>query len=340
MNKFSWVSALTLSTVVAMTGCDTGDTDDVWIDEQAESYEEIPELRDHVIQGMRIQGMRLQGMRLQGLRLQGVSLQGINIQGVRLQGIRLQGLSVQGISVQGSSLSGVVGGEELSAEELVGAEMDVYFDVLEAEYTMRIDDVYKDPSNPEGDVYFYQITYLDPETQEWKPTCEDHENNESIAMAGAWDDTGARVEVEGLFSFSCRNAVAAKCVEWGYRPWAEQEGESLASYHQACTRMARADYCGDGTPHTLEGVTIDIEDQLDTSLQTFESWWPYEAEWNEDGAVCVRPWNLRLWLTGEAYPSCMYDIEYIKKCGWDPQEESLLVNRFSFFYNWWQLNNN
>ena len=37
---------------------------------------------------------------------------------------------------------------------------------------------------------------------------------------------------------------------------------SLASYHQACTRMARADYCGDGTSHTQDGTWIEYYDKL------------------------------------------------------------------------------
>ncbi len=368
MNKFSWVSALTVTAVVAITGCDAPDNEDVWIDEQAESFEEIPELRNKSVQGRVMQGVRWQGVEWQGVRWQGitwqgvewqgVSWQGVNWQGVNWQGINWQGINWQGINWQSTELRGLsaegsvlsaevtveVDGEEvdqvISGEDLKGLEIDVYYDEVDTNFTLRIDDVYVDPDNADGDVYFHKVTYLDAESGVWMPICEDDPSNEAIVMEGVWDeDSGDRLDLEGVFSFSCRNGVVAKCVEWGYRPWAEQDGESLQPAHQACTRMARADYCGDGTPHTLNGVAIDIEDQLETSLQTFETWWPYEAEWNEDGAVCVRPLNLRLWLTGESYPSCMFDIGYVKKCGWKPKDETLLVNRFSFFYNWWQLNN-
>ena len=51
----------------------------------------------------------------------------------------------------------------------------------------------------------------------------------------------------------------AKCVLWGYRPWATYNGTPLAQYHQACTRMVRADYCGTGTSYTVTGNRISVE---------------------------------------------------------------------------------
>jgi len=48
----------------------------------------------------------------------------------------------------------------------------------------------------------------------------------------------------------------------GYKPWKVVNGQSLWAYHQACTRMMRADYCGDGRPHTREGTPIYIDDRL------------------------------------------------------------------------------
>lgn len=67
-----------------------------------------------------------------------------------------------------------------------------------------------------------------------------------------------------------------KCRALGYR------GDHLA----ACVRAFRADYCGDGTPHTVSGVLIDIFDDSGTqhraSVQS-----DVEAEWTMHGAVCV-----------------------------------------------------
>jgi len=51
--------------------------------------------------------------------------------------------------------------------------------------------------------------------------------------------------------------VIAKCYRWGYRPWVTGYGD-LATMHWTCTRLARADYCGDGVPHTRNGTTINV----------------------------------------------------------------------------------
>jgi hypothetical protein len=73
-----------------------------------------------------------------------------------------------------------------------------------------------------------------------------------VASNGDYDPT------EGKFTFSCRNGVAAKCIDWGYRPW--PDGTDMVPYFQACTRMARADYCGIGHSRTVEGTLINFQD--------------------------------------------------------------------------------
>jgi hypothetical protein len=63
--------------------------------------------------------------------------------------------------------------------------------------------------------------------------------------------------------------------------------------HQSCTRMARADYCGDGTSHTREGTWINIWDTLPAPgpIQRHGLLPPlgmvFEAGWNTGGAVCL-----------------------------------------------------
>jgi hypothetical protein len=57
-------------------------------------------------------------------------------------------------------------------------------------------------------------------------------------------------------TFACRDGVAAKCQDWGYRSWSP----GMAPYFQACTRMARADYCGNGHSRTVDGTMINYLD--------------------------------------------------------------------------------
>jgi hypothetical protein len=57
--------------------------------------------------------------------------------------------------------------------------------------------------------------------------------------------------------------------------------------HQACVRMVRADYCGDGTSHTQVGTEIDVYDtfKIESADETVPG--SLEAEWGVDGAQCV-----------------------------------------------------
>jgi hypothetical protein len=79
-------------------------------------------------------------------------------------------------------------------------------------------------------------------------------------------------------------------VAWGiYGCSAPGVCETASSRLQACTRMVTADYCGDGTSHTLSGRPIDvfdfyIADVNDPTPGLAPPDWFYEAEWTADGA--------------------------------------------------------
>jgi hypothetical protein len=76
--------------------------------------------------------------------------------------------------------------------------------------------------------------------------------------------------------------VIAKCIDWGYAPWLTD-----TDVHAACTRLARADYCGDGVPWTMDGAKIDVYDSIGVQSPPRASAMRFEAAWNRDGAVCV-----------------------------------------------------
>jgi hypothetical protein len=104
----------------------------------------------------------------------------------------------------------------------------------------------------------------------------------ALALSGDWDYTrgGHDTSNPDAFTFACATDALAKCVTWGY---------DLGTYpdlHQACTRMVRADYDGDGTAHTSDGVAIDVFDAY--NIQTPElSSGTDEAMWSPYGAVCL-----------------------------------------------------
>ncbi|MDY7225070.1 ADYC domain-containing protein [Hyalangium rubrum] len=150
----------------------------------------------------------------------------------------------------------------------------------------------EDPS-----VMWYQIQVWDAEREAWENPCvATHRvpSPRALAVPGVWDEKGARHEEAGRFTFACENGVIAKCIQWGYKPWGEKAGYSLEALHQACTRMARADYCGDGRSHTREDMPIDMYDGLAVLTRTKEAaggWEPalasFEAAWTADGAWCL-----------------------------------------------------
>lgn len=143
----------------------------------------------------------------------------------------------------------------------------------------------------------YEIEVWKPKREKWENPClatDPKSTPRALAVPGQWDGSGARQEVAGAFTFACEAGAIAKCVEWGYKPWAKKEGKSLTELHQACTRMARADYCGDGKSHTRDGSSIDVYDGLkvlERATESSELWdvrrGSFEAAWSAEGATCL-----------------------------------------------------
>lgn len=127
----------------------------------------------------------------------------------------------------------------------------------------------------------------------WQNPCrrakDSTEEPRALAVSGVWDSNGAHLAKRGKLTLACEGGVIAKCVvTWGYKPGASKDSKSLAPLHQACTRMARADYCGNGIPHTKEGTNIDVYDVLGVNQpSTPVSEGDFEAAWGPEGAVCL-----------------------------------------------------
>lgn len=153
---------------------------------------------------------------------------------------------------------------------------------------LKISDVERDPQDPEQETYLYTVLVQNAETSEWQNLCLPDANNVSkaIPLSGTWDETGTHRDDDKI-TFACTNGVLAKCVRWGYKPWKTVNGESLQNYHQACTRMARADYCGQGTSYTKSGTPIDLYDRLGIQQPTPNSGMVFEAAWSPEGAVLL-----------------------------------------------------
>jgi hypothetical protein len=142
----------------------------------------------------------------------------------------------------------------------------------------------------------------------WQDACTDGAGNptKAVLLKGDWASptysklTGAEADLRT--TWACRGAALAKCVEWGYHPEETRSGTPLANHHQACTRMVRADYCGNGDHHTENGTPIDVADSL--GIQTHDSTWPIEAAWGPNGALCLNGPRKTYWGRSDALGGC------------------------------------
>jgi len=91
----------------------------------------------------------------------------------------------------------------------------------------------------------------------------------AMPIEGQWTPDGVHLADSTKLTFACADGVMFKCIDFGFEPWGTIFGWSIAgnfvskdgpAFHQTCTRMARADYCADGTSHTINGTTIQYYD--------------------------------------------------------------------------------
>jgi hypothetical protein len=209
---------------------------------------------------------------------------------VDLGRVRLNGTTLKGVRIQDGRLVS----PSLSPEGLVGA---VLQGTASDGQPVEVALCGTEPSATDPGMSWYRIELWNAESGAWENPCVATNQVPSprvLAVPGIWDERGARHDVPGKFTFACENGAIAKCVDWGYKPWGKKDGHSLENLHQACTRMARADYCGDGRSHTREETPIDMYDGLEVITRTTETtarWAPerasFEAAWTPDGAWCL-----------------------------------------------------
>ncbi len=173
----------------------------------------------------------------------------------------------------------------LQGKELIGTTL-TSFDEQGRSLKLKIEDIQPDSEDRDGESYLYTVIYHSATDNRWYHLCQPDSAgiNQAIPLTGRWDQTGAYIDDDSI-TFACTNGALAKCVRWGYKPWKSIKGESLRDYHQACTRMVPADYCGNGIGHTKDGTPIDVYDRLGIQQQTKNSGMSFEARWNVDGAV-------------------------------------------------------
>lgn len=257
--------------------------------------------------------LSLTGRDLNGTALNGDSLDGRTVAYASLDGFTLGGEPLVDVRLEATQFDArTARGRRVRGERIAGAELVAH---LEGGGTLalRIDAVQRGRARADRDVFRYAVSYATAEG--WRPLCGTDEAGEpvlALALRGRWDEaSGDKIDDPAAFTFACDGFVLAHCVDAGYAPWREAmichrgpgrcQRTTLAAHHQACTRMMRADYCGDGSTHTTDGTPVNAYDGLGVRNDSED--WLFEAEWDEHGARCMSEER----IPGRT-PPCMADL--------------------------------
>lgn len=107
------------------------------------------------------------------------------------------------------------------------------------------------------------------------------------------EDTKEVSDADAWMTIACFGNAAAKMKLANYSRFADYTGTGTAAsraQRQATIRMITADYCGDGTSFTSDGVALDWLNRIERVTPQHNStpaWADVEAIWDEDGAICL-----------------------------------------------------
>lgn len=187
------------------------------------------------------------------------------------------------LSVEGTAFVLRQEGRTLRSPDLVGAEIE-----LGEGHWLRIDAVRVDPDDP--DILLHTFSARDPQNDWHNPCVADRTGKrEGFPLPGQWDARGRFHPGSDVIAITCADGAQAKCVRFGYKPWQPTpRGGFMVPLYEACVRMTRADYCGDGSTATRDGTPIEIYDDQGVWAAPSTPGFRFEAGWSPQGAVCVR----------------------------------------------------
>jgi hypothetical protein len=254
---------------------------------QRTDQQPIMEQQSTELQGIVLQGMQTQGMTLQGFEFAGATLNGAPLVNFRLDKGELIA-EQSGVTLRGAAL--------VNAHLFADAQNKDVHPPQSAVVEYRITDIVPEDATHDptqtGATFLYTLEQNVDGTGSWQPACpvDSDGRRAAIALADVWDDKGNRNSSAPLFTLGCTTGVIATCYRWGYRPWITGYG-NLTLTHWTCTRLARADYCGDGVSHTHDGTVINVWDNLGAPgpIQAQGATPPgmsFEAAWDQNGALC------------------------------------------------------
>lgn len=156
------------------------------------------------------------------------------------------------------------------------------------------------PTSPSMLTPGYQLEYQvvgDPEGQPICPVAPDGSHWAYLVGDVFVDVDDGTIDADpGALLIACTTGALGKAITWGFAPWVLPPDPDASidlgtaspnlPLYQTGVRVVRADYCGDGDSHTVDGVEIQLHNEL--AGQTFD--FPQGADeglFGPDGALCV-----------------------------------------------------
>jgi hypothetical protein len=264
------------------------------------------------------------GMSFNGISFNGISFNGISFNGTSFNGASLTGVGVNGVSATGAAIkAGATSGPPLSGSTLVGS---TWTGTTSTGTTVKLRlDSAAAGASPNADLWFYGVSYQT--STGWSPLCGIDSVTgkpiQAVSVAGVWTATASDATHYSTsstqFSLSCRGVTIGKCVELGYKTY-----KGYTNQLQSCVRLLRADYCGTGKPHTVDGTQVNLYDNVGVQLDTQS--WLAEAEWTPNGARCVNINNVgRYNLALSSEPTCVSPLK-LAACGSSFSSGAVLID--------------
>jgi hypothetical protein len=257
----------------------------------------------------------------------GPTLTGVTPNVIMPNGTSLTGILPSGVMPNGTLVSisgtGALSGDAIVGSTWTGTLSDSTIVLVRIEEAQRL-------QGDNSDLWTYRFSVSARGVT--LPLCVDAAGNAAFAdtVGGTWNfgegvpGGGAYHTDAGQFTIACRGSTIAKCLEVGYKPW-DGAVRELAS----CVRALRADYCGDGTPFTVDGTLVRIFDNA--GIQPDDRSWVPEAEWSPDGALCVSTKkNTRFFQIVDETPPCFpRTLKPKNSCGTEFSEGAAIITELA-----------
>jgi hypothetical protein len=240
-----------------------------------------------------------------------------------VQTLEVQTLEVQTLEVEGTRFKiTLADGRVLRSPDLIGANL--LIDQGNRTLRVRLDGIETDPDDKRAEVadadriWLHSLSVEAPDGSR-EPLCQAGPDGrrQAIPVRGRFSVIDGRFGggEAGAFELACTGGAMGKCIRFGYHPWQTRAWPALALYRQAvneraaneralqqqtdpsspsyltlynaCLRMVRADYGGDGSGTTRNGMRIELYDARGIEVPVNDPRMAFEAGWTDAGAVCV-----------------------------------------------------